>query len=519
MAAGVGAPACQTMRPCRPILLLFACCMLGGSGLAIKRAEIDFEYVDEEAKAAFDRKYRSDAGRTPNVLKELDYDEYREIHFRHDQTLWLHDDSKFRIQFYHLGYLYDEPVELHEFTESHVQRIPYLSDFFAFNRSGIDRSFRSSLGFAGFKVLYPIKGERTPYLETVSFLGASYFRGVGQGTLYGLSARAIAVDSGLGKEEEFPRFEEFWLGKPEPGQDELRVYGLLNGPRVVGAYQFDIAPGDSTVMKVKARIRLREPVESLGLIPLTSMFYKGENTVKPDSDYRPEVHDSDGLLFRSGAGETLWRPLDTMERTRLSYFRVERLEGMGLMQRDRDYRSYHDLESNYQLRSSAWIEPAGDWGPGVIKLVELPHNGEFDDNIVALWEPDAKPEPGVPMDFEYTLRWTGDLVPYGEPTWVPVSTRRGLHPYEEGIELFVIEFAHPNKGAGDGVEPPGLDASLTGPSELKRAIAQWNPQLGTWRVTLYVEAVAPGSPAIELRAQLGFGEGERSEVWSYQWTP
>ncbi|MES1168434.1 MAG: glucan biosynthesis protein, partial [Oleiharenicola lentus] len=294
----------------------------------------------------------------------------------------------------------------------------------------------ADLGFAGLRIHYPLV---LPTDELAVFLGASYFRSVGRGLHYGLSARGLAINTGESSPEEFPRFEEFWVERPAAGAATITLYALLNGPSATGAYRFTIRPGDDTVMDIKVALYFRSHPVVVGLAPLTSMFQHGENTGWSRDDFRPEVHDSDGLLLHTGADEWVWRPLANPPATRVSTFSDKSPRGFGLMQRDRDYAHYDDLEANYHQRPSAWVEPVGDWGAGAVRLLEIRAPDETSDNIVACWVPAALPAIGQPLAFEYRLHWVGQ--PKGlPPSGFVTSTRQGTVLDHPERRRFVVDF-------------------------------------------------------------------------------
>ena len=323
-------------------------------------------------------------------MQGLTYDRYRDIRFKPNEAWWRGAKLPFELAFFHQGFYFDQPVRINEVVAGRVREIKFSPDLFDFGANKIDRQKMQGLGFAGFRVHYPVN---TPKYkdEVLVFLGASYFRAMGKGQVYGLSARALAVDTALISGEEFPRFVEFWIEQPAANARELTIYGLLDSKRVTGAYRFLLKPGVETVVDVKAQIFLRENVSKLGLAPLTSMFTFGENQRPRTEDYRPEVHDSDGLLIQSGTGEWIWRPLTNPKRLLVTSFALDNPLGFGLMQRDRDFSRYEDLEARYERRPSAWVEPKGKWGAGRVELVQIPSPDETNDNIVAYWVPDATP--------------------------------------------------------------------------------------------------------------------------------
>jgi glucans biosynthesis protein len=278
---------------------------------------------------------------------------------------------------------------------------------FDYGRNDFASKVPQSLGYAGLRLHAPFKTPKY-YDEVIVFLGATYFRAVGRDQVFGLSARGIAIDTALSSGEEFPYFREFWVQTPNAKDKEAVVYAVLDSPSLTGAYKFTVTPGEQTTVETQGRLFLRKQPEKIGFAPLTSMFYHGENTTRPFDDFRPEVHDSDGLLIYGGNGEWLWRPLDNPEKLEVSSFRTPALRGFGLVQRDRDFKSYEDLETRPDLRPSTWVVPYGDWGSGHVELIEIPTKSDANDNIVAYWVPDQQPTMGEPYDFGYTLSWYGD---------------------------------------------------------------------------------------------------------------
>ena len=353
------------------------------------------------------------------------------------------------------------------------------------------------------------------------FLGASYFRALGAGQQYGLSARGLALDTVGGSGEEFPRFTEFWLERPAPEARALALYALLESPSATGAYRFEVVPGSETVVRVQARLFLRaggRPVATLGIAPLTSMFFSGENQPRA-GDFRPEVHDSDGLMVANGDGEWLWRPLQNPREPLATSLSVRQLRGFGLMQRDRAFASYEDAEARYERRPSAWVRPLSDWGPGRVELLQLPTPDETHDNIVAYWVPAQLPAPGEPLDLRYEIAWQGDaqVQPPGSRV---LQSRTGtgytrLTPLERtGQAQYVLDFGGP---ALDALPPDAnVQAVVTADANgrVLEQIAYPHPGGKRWRLTLRVLRLDPRRP-VELRAFLQQDRNVLSETWSH----
>ena len=97
-------------------------------------------------------------------------------------------------------------------------------------------------GFAGFRVQFATNWKA----DIAAFLGASYFRAVGDDTRqYGLSARGLAIDTAFARPEEFPRFTAFWFERPSRDAGTLTLYALLDSPSIAGALLSGIPLGST----------------------------------------------------------------------------------------------------------------------------------------------------------------------------------------------------------------------------------------------------------------------------------
>ena len=459
--------------------------------------------------------------RLPAELVGLGYDALRDIRYRPEKAIWRDQGLPFELQFFHLGGGHLLPVLIHEVHEGRVRLLGYDAAAWDFGSHRFDRSGFGNLGHAGFRVHHALNSPAYKD-ELVVFLGASYFRAVGRGQQYGLSARGLAIDTvGGAGGEEFPRFKAFWIERPASpnianGADAstLTIHALLDSPRATGAVRFVLQPGEATVVDVQARFFLRAtaagaaPVAMLGLAPLTSMYLHGENQPQA-ADFRPEVHDSDGLLVAGSAGqalpnaatEWLWRPLVNPRQPLASSFTLQRLEGFGLLQRDRRFASYEDSEAHYERRPSAWVQPVGDWGPGRVVLLQLPTPNETEDNIVAAWVPATLPAPGQPLDLAYRLHWQGDK-PMQPPGAHTVQSRRGRSwaaPVAGEVQ-HLIDFDGPALRALPAGAQVTAVASAGAGGRITEARAYPHPQ-GGWRLQLRAVRSDPTQP-LELRAHL-----------------
>ncbi len=507
---------------------LTAWAALGLTGMAPARAwaaaagsppAFDYAWLKGEARTLAAQPYRPPPAHLPAALENLDWDQYQALRFRPDHALWAESDGPFRLQFFHLGLHYRTPVQIHELNAGGARPLAYQADMFDYGRSGL-RGARlpADLGFAGFRVQYHTDWQR----DIVAFLGASYFRAVGAEMQYGLSARGLAVDCGMERPEEFPVFRAFWIERPATDADRLTVYALLDSPSVAGAYRFDIFPGATLRMEVDCALYPRLPIERLGVAPLTSMFQHGENDIRMARDWRPEIHDSDGLSLWTGAGEWLWRPLANPAQVRFNAYLDENPRGFGLLQRDRAFDHYQDDGVFYEKRPSLWIEPKAGWGRGSVHLLELPTPDETMDNIVAYWNPERKPQPGEEWLFSYRMHW-GARMPYESPLAQVAATRNGLggvigRPRTHFSWRFVVDFAGGPFGMlGEEAAIEPVISVSRGEIEIP-SVRPLRPLAG-YRAIFDWRPTDDGTAPVDLRVYLRLNGRPLSETWLYQWTP
>ncbi|MBX5482419.1 MAG: glucan biosynthesis protein [Myxococcaceae bacterium] len=499
--------------------LFFARCLLliplvAALGAAAP-APFSAETVREEARALAQRPF-TPRKTVPDTFAKLTYDQYRDIRFRPERAVWRSEQLPFQVQFFHPGFYFRETVPLHVVENGRVRALPFSSDLFSYGRLVDAAKLRGADGFAGFRLNCALNRPDV-FDELVVFLGASYFRALGKGNVYGLSARGLAIDTALPSGEEFPAFTGFWIEKPATNADRVVVHALLDSRSITGAYRFVIVPGTDqtpTRMDVEASLFPRKAVKQLGLAPLTSMYLFGENDPGAFDDFRPEVHDSDGLFLWLRNGEQLFRPLQNPRTLNVSSFQADSPRAFGLEQRDRHLSSYEDLEAHYERRPSLWVEPIGEWGPGAVQLVEIPSDEEIHDNIVAAWIPQTPVEPGRELRIAYRLHW-GSTPPFAITAARVLSTRTAKGS-AKGQRRFVLDFS-----ASQTAPEPGAPVEVvvsTSAGRILHATAQKNETTGGWRASFELLHGNTSSP-IELRAFLRSGSTTLSETWSYLWIP
>lgn len=486
-----------------------------------------FEGLQDTARQMAKGPYQGPPHPSPDIVDKIDYETWGQISFDTNSALFASGPGRFPVSFFHLGKFFPKAVEMNVVENGQARTIIYDQSYFDMPADSVAHELPNGAGFAGLRIQEARDGTLDWHKnDWVAFLGAAYFRAIGELYQYGLSCRGIALDTAVvDKFEEFPDFTKFYI---EPEQDGvLTLYALLEGPSIVGAYQFLMQRGKGVVMDVTHALYLRGDISRFGIAPCTSMYWFSE-TAKPTAvDWRPELHDSDGLAMWNGAGERLWRALNNPPRTTASAFIDENPRGFGLSQRDRAFDHYLD-GVYYDRRPTLWVEPlpgpdGKGWGRGAVHLVEIPTNDEINDNIVAMWVPEAPATAGSESHLRYRLHWLAEE-PYPPPLARCVATRLGNggqpgQPRPQGVRKFVVEFlGGPLTTLPAGVAPQPVLWSSRGSFtsyQITEAVPDGVP--GHWRTQF--DLVVGGSDPVELRLFLKLGGQTLSETWLFQYHP
>ena len=455
------------------------------------------------------------------ILEHIDYDTYQQIQFRPEASLRVDRDNSAPVQLFHQGHLFIDPVRIHLVDGGTAREVRYSQALFDMPADHAARALSDRTGFAGFRVM-----ARDLKNDWLSFLGASYFRASGPYNQYGLSARGLAIDSGLPTPEEFPHFTEFWLEGGE-GKATVTIYALLDSPSISGAYRIatdhltDANDIHRIVMDIDSELHPRTDLSRVGIAPFSSMFWYGEGSRKRGVDWRPEIHDNDGLAIHAGTGERIWRPLNNPSRVMTSTFVDRDMKGFGLLQRDRDFVHYLDDGVFYERRPSVWVEPLDPWGEGSVHLVEIPTDDETNDNIVAYWCPKDGLKKGTKARYHYKLSWLDDI-PFPDTlgrataTWTGIGGRPGVKR-PDGVRKYVIDWQGPvfaGLGRTDGVELIVTASRGTVSNAYTHPVVD---QRERWRSLFDIEAT--GSEPVDIRAYLRRGDRALSETWLSQYFP
>lgn len=481
-----------------------------------------FDALKAAAKAQSAQAWTEPVANHAEVLRKIDYDAFQQIKYRRDMSLRLDRDGRVPVQLFHLSQLFMSPVHVFLIEGGQAREVLYDPNLFDTPAGHPARQLQADgMGFAGFRVM-----DADLNTDWLAFLGASYFRASGPYNQYGLSARALAIDTAMPHPEEFPRFTAFYL---EAGTDSpaITLYAALDSPSITGAYRMrcerltDSRGIHRVTMEIEADLHARKDIERLGVAPFSSMYWYGESSRKQASDWRPEIHDSDGLAIQTGNGERLWRPINNPPRVMTSSFVDKDLKGFGLMQRDRDFVHYLDDGVFYERRPSVWVEPLDGWGEGALHLVEIPTDDEINDNVVVYWCPREQLRAGQNRSYRYRLSWLDDItfpatLGWATATWTGLGGRPG-HKRPTGVRKFVIDFqgaVFGGLGRDDGVE------IVTTVSRGLVTNAYTHPvvdQRERWRALFDLEATGPDP--VEMRAFLRQGDRALTETWVYQYFP
>ena len=471
-----------------------------------------FAYVKQLAQERATKPYV----KTPMMQVDtgrITYDHYQHIKFQQKNTFWRKEKLPFQLEFMHPGMHFIQPIELFTWENNTAHPIKFSKDYFDYTEVKFLELEKDEpkMGFTGFRILGKLGGPDSSYTEALVFQGASYFRALALDQRYGLSSRGLAINTSLEGQEEFPDYTSFWLEKPAADATHMNLCALMDTPSLTGASRFVLTPGKTTTIEIETQLYPRKDVAEIGVAPLTSMFFHGENSPHQYGDYRPEVHDSDGLLIQQDKNWQ-WQPLMEVPYFNMQSFPIPKLSGFGLLQRDRNFDHYQDLEAGYHARPREWVEPLEDWGPGKVQLLRLHTESDILDNIVAYWKSDA----GMKFNhLHYRLSWRSDEPPQHTLGKVASThaTNRAVDslPGHEGRIRFIVDF----KDIPKLKQPPKAELTYNGKIDTKPVVVQENPYLpGGWRAIAQVYPQNCQEP-MELNLKLTDGGNPITETWSY----
>jgi periplasmic glucans biosynthesis protein len=467
-----------------------------------------FETLLEDAKRLAGTAYTPQRNSLPSAFDKLSPEQYRSMHFNPDAGIWRVEKLPFRLELLRAGYNLPTAVTVSTVEDGVATDLVATPAMFQMTGALPVQLGKVSLPLSGFRIRSRINSNKI-WDEFLVFQGASYFRAVPKNLLYGLSARGLAINTGEPAGEEFPAFTHFWIERPGVRASSIVIYALLESESTTGAYKFTVQPGVETLTEVELTLFPRAEMRAVGIAPLTSMFLFDETNRGHLDDYRPEVHDSDGLQIAAKSGEQLFRQLANPLKLQVSSFTKEAPLGFGLVQRSRMQSDFQDFDAQYERRPSAWVTPKGDWGAGAVELVEIPSGRESNDNIVAFWRPAQALLPGHPAQFAYTIAWN-DEPPLPKGMGKVISTRSGAS-IDRKRRVFLLDIV----GAGEKLDGLRLDLSASA-GRVSNAALTSNSALHGLRASFEIDP--RDAELIELRLRVMRGDSPASETWLYRWT-
>lgn len=500
--------------------------MSGGAAIAVAaalhpdrvKAEVSYgppvqfswEALQSWAEVLSQRPFDPHVPRNRELIRQIDYDAHQQIRYRPDASILPTPDS-YPVQLFHVGRYAMDPVRMFIVRDGESREVLYSTELFSYGTASFAKALTEDTGFAGFRIM---RHDNQP--DWISFLGASYFRTTGETMQYGLSARGLALNIGMPEPEEFPRFTNFWIEGLE-GQDGILIYALLESPSVSGAYRISAVRGTGAITGVDLVLHARTDVHRLGIAPLTSMFWYGKTNRLQGTDWRPEIHDSDGLALWTGSGENIWRPINNPPVTKLSSFLDNNPKGFGLIQRERNFDAYQDDGVFYNRRPSVWVEPTAPWGEGAVQLLEIPTDDETKDNIVAFWNPASPLKASDRLSMSYRIYWQ-NYAPFQHGNGRVVATRRGDGGIpggdkRMGVTKYVADFDGGNLAQLTNTDGVTLHLSASR-GTCDAAVAYRVVDTPRWRILFDYTPV--GDETGDIRAYLEKDGKALTETWMYQ---
>jgi len=467
-----------------------------------------FETLLADAKRRAAAAYTPQHNRLPAGLDKLSPEQYRSIRFNPDAGIWRAERLPFHLELLRAGYNMQTAVTVSTVENGEAHDVVATPAMFEMESALPAQWAKVSLPLSGFRVRSRINSSKI-WDEFLVFQGASYFRAVAKNLLYGLSARGLAINTAEPSGEEFPAFTHFWIERPATHASAIVIYALLESESATGAYRFTVQPGVETLTDVDLTLFPRTEIRVAGIAPLTSMFLFDETNRGRLDDYRPEVHDSDGLQVAAASGEQIFRPLANPIKLQVSTFTNQQPKGFGLVQRSRQQIDFQDFDAQYERRPSAWVEPQGEWGPGSLELVEIPSGRESNDNIVAFWRPSQPLTPAHPAHFAYRIIWSSEPAS-PKSLGKTVATRSGAS-LDGKRRVFLLDFV----GAGEKVDGLRLDLNASA-GKISSATLMSNGALHGLRASFEIDP--RDAELIELRLRIMRGDRPVTETWLYRWT-
>jgi glucans biosynthesis protein len=485
---------------------------------AAQAAVSDGQAISRDALLNFAREvsrtpYQAPRADIPRSFAQLNLDQYRQIRFKPERRIWASENRGFTLDFLPAGNVFTTPVQIRTVDGGIIRDQRFAADAFDYGNVPPPPA-DIAVPFSGFRAFTALNRQEAAD-EVLVFQGASLFRALARGQAFGIMARGLTLNVAEAQGEEFPAFRAFWIERPGPGGLSLVIHALLDSDSVTGLYRFSVRPGDVTVCDVEVTLFPRADLAHVGIAPLTANYLFAPNDRINIDDVRGAVHDANGLQIWNGNGEWIWRPVQNPDTLQISAFVDQNPRGFGLLQRDRRFEAFNDLDARFERRPTVWIEPLGEWGQGQVQLVEIPLNDEMNRNILAYWRPRVPLGRGTEHFFTYRMHWCWSAPERPATAWVS-ATRTGRGPGGGRRRRFLVDFT--SEDFADPAKSQGLRPNLTNQrGRIANVDGRLVPELKLYRVGFDLDPEAANQ--VELRLVLERDGQAQSETWLYRWTP
>ena len=220
-----------------------------------------FEDLVERARAKAAAPYAPLPPLAHEILERIDYAAHGKIKFKTDYALFADGPGRYPVTFFHLGRYFQSPVRMHVVADGKAREIVYDTSYFDMPADSPAHALPRNAGFAGFRMQESRLQNELDWHKNdwVAFLGASYFRAIGELHQYGMSARGVAVNVAVaGPPGVIPGlYGRLFRCRPDRRQRRHPPpppAPSSTAPSIAGAYRFKMQRTEAVIMEVEAAL-------------------------------------------------------------------------------------------------------------------------------------------------------------------------------------------------------------------------------------------------------------------------
>jgi glucans biosynthesis protein len=448
-------------------------------------------------------------------LANLSFEQYSAIKRRPSARLWAEDSAGFALEPLHRGFVFTQAVDINLVDNGRVTKLAYSANDYDFAGLKIPATIED-IGFSGLRLSKTANDAQA--FDFALFQGASFFRAIARGQNYGDMARGLTLRTADPRGEEFPIFRSFWIERPSITSEALIIHALLDSESVSGAYRFTLRAGEATIIDTEMTLCARVGIDRFGIGAMTGTNLGSPIDRRRFDDVRPAVYDAEGLQIATGRGEWIWRPVSNRETLQISAFADENPRGFGFLQRSRDSAQFGDDDQHWEKHPSLWVEPIGEWGRGLVVLVEIPNEADINQNVISYWQPQTALAAGSETAFAFRQFWCWSPPSkiFGASVTQSRSGRVAGAPSNGRKRRFLVEFQGDVLGDVENAQAITADLSASN-AALSNQKVYFSRNAKLYRFMFDMEM---GNENLsELRLQLQTQGKPISEIWLYRWTP